>query len=55
MTVMKACHNSAADAAAAVFACADALIEDVGTPCAHAQALFLASLVLEECPQARRY
>ena len=51
MTVMKACHNSPSDAAAAVFACADALIEDVGTPDAHAQALFLASLVLEECPR----
>ena len=51
VTVMKSCHNSPSDAAAAVFACADALIEDVGTPDAHAQALFLASLVLEECPR----
>ena len=49
VTVMKACHDSSA-AVAAVFACADALIEDVGTPDAHAQALFLASLVLEDVP-----
>ena len=51
VTVMKACHDSPSAAVAAVFACADALIEDVGTPDAHAQALFLASLVLEECPR----
>ena len=40
-----------AEAAAAVLAAADALRDDVGTPEAHAQALFLVSLLLEDLPR----
>jgi condensin complex subunit 3 len=45
-------HTSPAAAATAILAAADALRDDVATPEAHAQALFLASLLLEDLPRS---